>query len=97
MTNAEYIKSKMTDRVLAELLVGQSDSLNKIRNAKWKWGERTTRNKGNVVGDYGKPSIWNFEKWYYKKDHTWRYKGRPPVVSMSVWLAKQYDERDWVD
>jgi hypothetical protein len=65
MTNLEYIKSIMTDRDLANLvLLGARDSSFqwKIIFAFDKWAESFSTNKGNCVKEgIENPSIWSFE------------------------------------
>jgi hypothetical protein len=102
MTNAEYIKSRMSDADLALIIIdgfGKRGTpfSRKIYHAWSKWAESTSNNNGNMAkGKHGNivisenPSIWFAEKWAYP-DGSWRRSGRTKSVSIQVWLSKQYD------
>ena len=104
MTNAEYIKSKMSDADLAWMLkIPAIDSpfIDRIRDTFDNWAHSVSGNQGNMAkGTHGKtvinedPSIWAFEVWKMP-DGTWRRKGRTNSVSIQVWLSKQYDPAEW--
>ena len=105
MTNAEYIKSKMSDADLAwmlEMIVIDSPLfIDRIRDTFDNWAHSVSSNQGNMAkGNHGKtvitedPSIWAFEKWGMP-DGTWRRKGRTRSVAWQVWLSKQYDPAEW--
>ncbi len=108
MTNAEYIKSKMSDVDLAWMMQnitfkGMTPFVSKIQDAFEKWSHSASGNQGNMAkGDHGKtvieenPSIWVFEHWKMP-DGTWRRKGRTSSVAWQVWLSKQYDPAEWGD
>ena len=106
MTNAEYIKQRMSDTDLAWMLQnitfkGMTPFVSKIRDAFSKWAHSVSGNPGNMAkGNHGKtvikedPSIWAFEKWGMP-DGTWRRKGRTRSVAWQVWLSKQYNPTEW--
>jgi len=106
MTNAEYIKSRMSDADLAWMMQnvtfkGMTPFVSKIHDAFSKWSHSASCNQGNMAkGIYGKtvinedPSIWVFEHWKMP-DGTWRRKGRTKSVAWQVWLSKQCDPAEW--
>jgi hypothetical protein len=86
MTNAEYIKSRMSDADLAGILEERfsvaSKFIDQIRDAFNNWSHSVSGNHGNMAkGNHEKtvikenPSIWAFEVWKMP-DGTWRRKGR---------------------
>ncbi len=97
MTNLDYIKSQMTDRILAEMLtngeIGSEFKWNVI-GAFYKWADRFGDHKGNVVSEKGNPSIWSFEIWHYPDGHKEK-KGQPHNVAFQTWLCHQYNKDDW--
>lgn len=106
MTNAEYIKSRMSDADLAWMMQKfafglQPPFIDQIRNAFSNWAHSVSGNQGNMAkGIHGKtiirenPSIWVFEHWKMP-DGTWRRKGRTRSVAWQVWLSKQCDPAEW--
>ena len=97
MTNLEYIKSQMTDRILAEMLThGEmgSDFRWSVIGAFHKWADRFGDHKGNVVSEKGNPSIWSFELWHYPDGHK-EMRGQPHNVAFQTWLCHQYNKDDW--
>lgn len=105
MTNAEYIKSRMSDADLAGILEERfsvaSQFIDQIREAFYNWAHSVSGNFGNMAkGNHEKtvitedPSIWSFEVWKMP-DGTWRRKGRTRSVAWQVWLSKQYDPAEW--
>ncbi len=108
MTNAEYIKLKMSDADLAWMMLkwpvtGSPLFIDQIREAFYNRAHSVSGNQGNMAkGNHGKtvikedPSIWAFEKWGMP-DGTWRRKGRTSSVAWQVWLSKQYDPAEWGD
>ena len=111
MTNYEYVTSKMTETDLAHLMFPHAMDVrdrgetffDRVRDAWRKWALSASPNEGNMAkGLHEKyeikddPSIWYWEKWKYP-DGEWRTAGRNSVVSFSVWLSLQYDEKDWVE
>lgn len=97
MTNLDYIKSQMTDRILAEMLthgeIGHNFKWDVI-GAFYKWADRFGDHKGNVVSEKGNPSIWSFEWWHYP-DGRREKKGQPQNVAFQTWLCHQYNKDDW--
>ena len=101
MTNAEYIKSRMSDADLALIIIdgfGKRGTpfSRKIYHAWRKWAESVSNNHGNIAGRIGHddPSIWYWERWCYP-GNVWKRKGRTMNVSIQVWLSKQYDPAEW--
>ena len=100
MTNAEYIKSRMTDADIAMMIVdraGRKPNLcHKAYKAWRRWAESVSNNHGNIAGRIGHddPSIWYWERWCYP-GNVWKRKGRTMNVSVQVWLSKQYDPAEW--
>lgn len=98
MTNLEYIKSIMTDRDLANLVLfntGISDLQWKIIFAFKKWAESFSTNRGNCVKEgIENPSIWAFELWHYPDGHKEK-RGQPHSVAFQTWLCHQYNKDDW--
>lgn len=108
MTNADYIKSKISDADIALMIMpyvrfdDEKTSLIKKAYKAWqKWAESTSNNKGNMAkGRHGNiiikedPSIWYWMMWHYP-DGTIRKSGRTPSVSLQVWLSMQYNPEDW--
>lgn len=99
MTNLEYIKSQMTDRILADLFTYNYKSTWEKFN--WKvikafnnWANRFGDHKGNEVNEKGNPSIWSFEWWHYP-DGRREKKGQPRNVAFQTWLCHQYTKDDW--
>ena len=97
MTNLDYIKSQMTDRILAEMLthgeIGHNFKWDVI-GAFYKWADRFGDHKGSVVSEKGNPSIWSFEWWHYP-DGRREKKGQPLNVAFQTWLGHQYNKDDW--
>ena len=96
MTNLEYIKSQMTDRIMSELLsYGGNGGAFKWRvvSAFKNWANSFGEQKGNCV-ENGQPSIWMFEIWHYPDGHMEK-KGQPRNVSFQTWLCHQYNKDDW--
>ena len=108
MTNADYIKSIISDVDIAWML---SSCISKVKpepgfiyraHKVWRrWAKSTSSNKGNTAkGKHGKteikedPSVWYWEEWIYHDD-TWRRSGRTKIVSMQVWLSMQYKPEEW--
>ena len=108
MTNAEFIKSKLTDADIACMMqfgvifdCNRTKLIKKAYDTWKKWAESASDNHGNMAkGIHGTtvikqdPSVWNFEKWKYP-DGTWKHSGRTESVSMQVWLSMQYNEKEW--
>lgn len=106
MTNAEYIKSRMSDADLALIIINgfgkrETPFSRMIYHAWSKWAKSTSNNNGNMAkGTYGNivisenPSIWFWERWAYP-DGSWRRSGRANSVSIQVWLSMQYKPEEW--
>ena len=97
MTNLDYIKSIMTDRLAANLFFNNSSGDNfqwKVIRAFNNWADRFGDHKGNVVNEKGNPSIWSFEWWHYP-DGRREKKGQPRNVAFQTWLGHQYNKDDW--
>ena len=110
MTNFEYIKENLTELDLAyyifphQTLWKDQPKLfsSKIWKAWGKWADSFSENRGNMAkGEYGdgtiikhNPSIWSYEYWFFP-DGTRKKRGRNNIVSFSVWLSLQYDEKYW--
>ena len=93
MTNAEYIKSKMSDVDLAWMLempvINSPLFIDQIRDAFSNWAHSVSGNHGNMAkGNHGKtvikedPSIWAFEKWGMP-DGTWLRKRKDKKCSVA--------------
>ena len=96
MTNLEYIKSQMTDRILAEMLLNGKNGADfkwRVVNAFHNWANSFGEQKGNCV-ENGQPSIWMFEIWHYP-DGRREKKGQPHNVAFQTWLCHQYNKDDW--
>lgn len=98
MTNLEYIKSQMTDRILADLFTYNYKStwekFNwKVIKAFHKWANSFGEQKGNYV-ENGQPSVWMWEIWHYPDGHKEK-KGQPRNVAFQTWLCHQYNKDDW--
>ena len=98
MTNLEYIKSIMTDRDLANLVLFSARDASfqwKVYCAFDKWAESFSTNRGNCVREgIENPSIWAFETWHYPDGHM-EEKGQPRNVAFQTWLCHQYNKDDW--
>ena len=98
MTNLEYIKSIMTDRDLAGLLIYDDRGAKlkwRIIGAFRKWAESFSTNKGNCVKEgIDNPSVWAFETWFYPDGHKEK-RGQPQNVAFQTWLCHQYNKEDW--
>lgn len=108
MTNADYIKENLKDIDIAWMLKWgwtggkeRSALITKAYDAWARWASSTTKNTGNMAkGVHGNtiikenPSIWYWEKWAYP-DGEWRTSGRTEIVSLQVWLSKQYNPEEW--
>lgn len=107
MTNADYIRSAMTDADMAMMLANYTrirpNLTRKAYNAWSRWAESASSNHGNMVkGDHGRthisedPSVWLFENWAFP-DGTWKRMGRTMLVSVQVWLSQPYRPEEWED
>lgn len=99
MTNADYIRTQLNDRQLAEMLSFSSHSniQNRAMIAFDNWAGSFSSNKGNVKGiDREDPSIWAWEKVYDDCLGQWIDYGRETKLSFQVWLTMPYNERgEW--
>jgi len=100
MTNADYIKSRLTDSDIASM-IGNFNGSRSILSDKaydvWhRWAESVTSNHGNMAGRDGieDPSVWYWERWCYP-GNKWKRMGRTQNVSIQVWLSMQYKPEEW--
>lgn len=96
MTNLEYIKSIMTDRIMAEMLLNGKNGADfkwRVVKAFHEWAYRFGEQKGNCV-ENGQPSIWMYEIWHYPDGHMEK-RGQPRNVAFQTWLCHQYNKDDW--
>ena len=108
MTNADYIKSKLSDVDIAFMLEWnksfsdtRSTLIKRAYGAWSRWAKSTSFNHGNMAkGKHGKtiikwdPSVWYWTQWKFP-DGTWRRSGRTKIVSLQVWLSMQYKPEEW--
>lgn len=104
MTNADYIRSKMTDADIAVMIANYDTkirtALSKKANAAWeRWALSVTTNKGNMADRPGhdNPSIWYWTNWWCCPDNEWKTRGRTHNVSAQVWLSMQYKPEEWIE
>ena len=99
MTNADYIRTQLNDRQLAEILCFSSHSnlQNRAMIAFNNWVNSFSSNKGNVKGiDREDPSIWGWKKVYDDCLGLWVDYGRETKLSLQVWLSLPYNEKhEW--
>ena len=110
MTNADYIKSKLSDVDIAWMLRNggrfaytKSSLIERAYKAWTQWAESASNNHGNMAkGKHGEteikedPSVWYWPKWKYP-DGTWKNSGRTQIVSLQVWLSMQYRPEEWME
>jgi hypothetical protein len=101
VTNADYIKSRLSDNDLCKLFIerrmfyedGFLSEVNKVFNY---WASFEFTSNGNVKEIGGKtPSIWHWERTHNNETGKWETTGRTNTVSFSVWLFEQYDKKYW--
>lgn len=103
MTNAEYIKSRITDNDLCKLfnerkMFYEDGFLSEVNKVYGCWASFEFTSNGNVKEVSGKtPSIWNWEKTHNEETGKWERTGRTKNVSFSVWLFEKYNNSYWQD
>ena len=103
MTNADYIRNRLTDSDLCKLfnerkMFYEDGFLSEVREVYNCWSSFEFTGTGNVKKKGCKtPSIWEWEKTHNDETGKWERTGRTSNVSFSVWLFEKYDKKYWED
>ena len=104
MTNGDYIRSMMTDRMISEMYFGKNaeyflDSalpfLQQIDEVFNYWSSFDGKDTGNVIMYDSIPSIWQWKVTYNSNTQKWTHTGRTDRLSFQQWLFMQYDKNYW--
>lgn len=103
MTNGDYIRSMMTDRMISEMYFSRDiqhlsnphyflQQIGKVFNY---WCSFDGKDTGNVIMSDCIPSIWQWEVTYNSNTQKWTHTGRTDRLSFQQWLFMQYDKNYW--
>lgn len=104
MTNAQYIKTLLTDRDLAELFTShgyyvffEQPHNKQIANAFKAWREDNDRPNKNFIeeNDTKTPSVWQWLSIHNHKTGKWESTRRSLELMFQHWLFLQYNEKHW--
>ena len=92
MTNGDYIRSMMTDRMISEMYFGKNDFLDsalpflqQIDEVFNYWSSFDGKDTGNVIMYDSIPSTWQWKVTYNSNTQKWTHTGRTDRLSFQQW------------